>query len=330
MATELDSEPRRLKHVLIPLADLKNRVAARSTAFPHLTVKRAANLPAAATLKQYCPPAYNQAQLGSCTANAICHNLKMLDPNRGKPGAFEPSRNFLYSCEQILENPGQPLKDRGADAIDGCTIIRTVGICAESDYPYIVDPVSQRVTNALQIPTKQMYLAAAQHKYPIQVVDVTNNESLLATIQTLINQNTPVLMAFDVFAELESDECLKTGILKMPAAGVSAVPLGGHEVLCIGYDPKYIHILNSWGTDWGQSGYFMMPIEYLSGRSTRAGPMVDQLLSLGPIPVAPQPAPAPVPSPVLDIAQMRSQLAAANSQLALVDSQLAAIQASLK
>lgn len=334
--TSADSESVvRLPHVLIPLKELKDKVAARSAALPHLVVNHVANLPPAATLKAYCPVAYNQARLGSCTANAICHYLKMLDPNRGKPGAFEPSRNFLYSCEQIMENPGQPLRDRGADAIDGCSIIRTIGICAESDYPYLVDPKTQEVTNALQIPTRKMYAAAAQHKVPIQVVDVTDNGSLLSTIQTLINQNTPVLMAFDVFAGLESEECLKTGILSMPtAAELSAMPLGGHEVLCVGYDTKYVHILNSWGTDWGQSGYFMMPVEYLSGRSARAGPMVDQLLSLGPIPIPqtpiPDPVPAPSPAPVLDIVQMRSQLAAAAAQLALVDSQLAAIQASLK
>lgn len=326
-----------MPHVLIPLKEFKERIAVRSAALPHLTVKTAANLPVAATLKPFCPPAYNQAALGSCTANAICHNLKMLDPNRGKPGAFEPSRNFLYSCELLMESPGQPLRDRGADAMDGCTIIRTIGICPESEYPYLVDPKTQQVTNALQIPTKKMYAAAALHKVPIQAVDVTNSGSMLGTIQTLINQNTPVLMAFDVFAGLESEECLKTGILSMPTpAELAAMPLGGHEVLVVGYDPKYIHILNSWGTDWGQSGYFMMPVEYLSGRSSRAGPMVDQLLSLGPIPVTPlpnpnpSPDPMPTPAPVLNITQMRSQIAEALKQLSLVDSQLAAIQESLK
>lgn len=329
------SDEHRMPHVLIPIKEHKERIAARSATLPHSVVKHAANLPLSATLRACCPPAYNQAALGSCTANAICHNLKMLDPNRGKPGAFEPSRNFLYSCEQIMENPGQPLRDRGADAFDGCTIVRTIGICAESDYPYLVDQKTQRVTNALQIPTRQMYAAAAQHRVPIQVVDVTDNGPLLGTIQTLINQNTPVLLAFDVFAELESEECLKTGILTMPTpAELAALPLGGHEVLCVGYDPKYVHILNSWGADWGQNGYFMMPVEYLSGRSAKAGTMVDQLLSLGPIPMVPTPTPTPdpvpSPAPVLDIVKMRGQLAGAMAQLTEVDHTLAAIQMNLK
>jgi hypothetical protein len=94
----------------------------------------------------------------------------------------------------------------------------------------------------------------------------------------------------------------------------------------------YIHILNSWGPAWGKSGYFMMPVEYLSGRSARAGPLVDQLLSLGPIPATPMPGPqpGPQPNPVLDIAQMRNQLVAAMSKLSAIDSQLAAVQAALK
>jgi len=44
--------------------------------------------------------------------------------------------------------------------------------------------------------------------------------------------------------------------------------LGGHAVLAIGYsDAKKLFIVrNSWGTDWGIQGYFMMPYEYLADR----------------------------------------------------------------
>ena len=41
-------------------------------------------------------------------------------------------------------------------------------------------------------------------------------------------------------------------------------PLGGHEVLMVGYDDatRLFKIRNSWGPGWGQHGYFQMPYAY--------------------------------------------------------------------
>ena len=40
---------------------------------------------------------------------------------------------------------------------------------------------------------------------------------------------------------------------------------GGHAVLAVGFDDKTRRFIvrNSWGTDWGQHGYFTMPYDYL-------------------------------------------------------------------
>jgi C1A family cysteine protease len=41
--------------------------------------------------------------------------------------------------------------------------------------------------------------------------------------------------------------------------------LGGHAVLAVGYDnaSQRFRVRNSWGTGWGQAGYFTMPYQYL-------------------------------------------------------------------
>jgi hypothetical protein len=54
-----------------------------------------------------------------------------------------------------------------------------------------------------------------------------------------------------------------TGRVPMPAHGESQV--GGHAVLAVGYDEDARRFLvrNSWGTGWGQAGYFTMPYAYL-------------------------------------------------------------------
>ena len=53
----------------------------------------------------------------------------------------------------------------------------------------------------------------------------------------------------------------------MPESGEKVV--GGHAVLCVGYDDKSRTFLirNSWGKSWGLKGYFKMPYSYLTSRS---------------------------------------------------------------
>lgn len=314
----------RMKHVLIDREKFRSLKEKRALHLPRRKVQHVKDLPVSKTLEAFRPVAYNQGQLGSCTANALLHYAKMLDQNRGQPDAFEPSRNFIYSCEEALENPGKLLQDLGADVFDGCSIAHSIGMCPESDYPYLMDPTTQKITNALQVPTAKMYADAAIHKLP-QATNVTNNGPLLDTIKTLINQDEPVLLAFAVYPELESAECEKTGILAMPTVAELAKPeLGGHQVLCLGYDPQYLHILNSWGPNWGLSGMFMMPVEYLQATGTN-GPIVDQLITIAPIPTSVI-QPTPVEPVILNIAQLRSELATVVSQIQLIDSQLAASQ----
>jgi uncharacterized protein YvpB len=326
-----------LKHVFIEHEKFKALKERRRKNLKHRAVQHLASLPAVDThLEQYRPVAYNQGQLGSCTANAYCHYLKMLDPNRGTAAAFEPSRNFVYSCELTMENPGKKLTDLGANVSDACTLGHSVGICPEADYPYLMNPTTEKITNALQPVTQKMITDAAAHKYPAGT-DVTNNGPLLNTIQTLISQDTPVLVAWNVYSEFESPAITANGILTMPtAAELAKQALGGHETLCIGYDSQYLHFLNSYGPQWGgpYQGMFMMPIQYLTTTGAN-GPLVDQLIAIAPVPISvvpptpvpPGPTPVPPdPTPVLNVAQLRAELANAIAQLTMIDSQLAASQ----
>ena len=50
----------------------------------------------------------------------------------------------------------------------------------------------------------------------------------------------------------------------MPKPNEAAV--GGHAVLAVGYNDtqQRFVVRNSWGTGWGQKGYFTMPYAYLT------------------------------------------------------------------
>lgn len=74
----------------------------------------------------------------------------------------------------------------------------------------------------------------------------------------------PFVLGFTVYDAFEGDDVAKSGVLNLPDYSTEK-PLGGHAVLAVGYDDasqRFI-IRNSWGSNWGQSGYFTMPYAYL-------------------------------------------------------------------
>ena len=116
---------------------------------PHRSiVHRARGAQQSNSLLPFCPPPYNQLNLGSCTAHAIVHTILTTSgecgPGKAFPPSFEPSRKYVYTQEVAMENKGQ-IKDVGADAADGCLLIATTGVCAENLMPYTPDPVTGNV-----------------------------------------------------------------------------------------------------------------------------------------------------------------------------------------
>jgi C1A family cysteine protease len=55
----------------------------------------------------------------------------------------------------------------------------------------------------------------------------------------------------------------RSGNAPMPAPSERAI--GGHAVVAVGYEDanQWFVVRNSWGTNWGLSGYFTMPYAYL-------------------------------------------------------------------
>ena len=89
----------------------------------------------------------------------------------------------------------------------------------------------------------------------------------------------PFVFGFRVYDSFESPQVAQTGTVNLPGAGEQ--PLGGHAVLAVGYDDSSSRFIvrNSWGTSWGQRGYFTMPYTYLLERGLSSDFWTMQLVS---------------------------------------------------
>ena len=82
-------------------------------------------------------------------------------------------------------------------------------------------------------------------------------------MKTSLANNEPFVVGIAVYSSFQTRSVEKTGIVPMPSK--KDYLLGGHAVVCVGYDEKKkIWIMrNSWGTSWGDKGYFYLPYNYL-------------------------------------------------------------------
>lgn len=225
--------------------------------------KSAGKLPSAFDLRKNCPPVWDQGNEGSCTSHAGCACRVML---AGDP-ELDLSRAFLYYQERVLE--GTTGQDAGATMRDICKAAQKFGVCPSPDMPYVAGDYKQS-------PSAQAYRDAL----PYRIQSYQKVQSINDIKQSLVTRVQPVLVGMKVFESMESDEVAKSGVLPMPKRGEQE--MGGHAVLIVGYQdgkPGLLHrfacifgcsapagnfiVRNSWGTAWGQDGYFLMPYAYL-------------------------------------------------------------------
>jgi C1A family cysteine protease len=201
-------------------------------------------------LRQSCPDIYDQGHLGSCTANAIgfCYHYDELKQKELQP--FTPSRLFIYYNERNLE--GHVSEDSGAEIHDGIQVIHSLGVCSEIDWPYNIDKFKDK-------PTDNCYNVALSHK----TIDYRAISQKLDQLKSALIEGFPVVFGFNVYESFESDEVAKTGIMPIPKSDEKL--LGGHAVALVGFDnsKKVFIVRNSWGSGWGDKGYFYMPYEFI-------------------------------------------------------------------
>jgi C1A family cysteine protease len=203
-----------------------------------------ADVPTSIDLRDKMPAVYDQGEFGSSTANALCGAVQFLSGQQG-------SRLFLYYNERNLENDISD--DVAVQLSDGVACLETYGICDEVDWTYDIE----KITDA---PPKKCYDLAKANK--VAVAKNINDNAV--SMKKCLAAGSPFVVGISVFSSFETDTVAKTGVVPMPNL-IKDKCLGGHAVLVVGYNDatnQWI-VRNSWGSTWGDKGYFYLPYAYL-------------------------------------------------------------------
>jgi len=218
----------------------------------HLYLPKPQKLPTKVDLSKKLPAAqvpYDQGDVGSCTANSAAFIYTFDELKQKNNDQFMPSRLFIYYNTRVLF--GDVNSDDGASIKDAIRSVVQSGVCEEKLWPYSDD-------NVLVKPPQKCYDEAKKCKAQLYC----RVAQTLTGLKTTLNNGYPISFGFTVYSSFESDQVAQTGIMPMPAENEEV--MGGHAVAMVGYDDekKMFKVRNSWGTGWGDNGYFWMPYAF--------------------------------------------------------------------
>ena len=181
-------------------------------------------------------PVRNQGSQGTCYAqSAACMKEWQEKKDYGFNEYFSPQ--FFYNNRDYWNNTIQDGKDENEDygmtGRDVMKILKTVGICKETDYPYGLLEKASDISDTIKSSAKQHCIK----KY----ARITDLENLKKSLYC----NGPCLIAFPVYNH-GSEMWKPKNDEKMS---------GGHAMTVVGYNEEGFIIRNSWGWFWNYGGY---------------------------------------------------------------------------
>ena len=264
----MDPDPARYANV--PVYD----AAQINGMFSNGALNRVAATAVPATYSLVTPAVRNQEQIGSCTGfcGTAANEITQYYANNNAWGPIL-SPLYLYYAERVKIEKYKITADPGAQMVDIPEALQQYGECIETDYAY---PVNANETAG---PTSTAFktapsAAAVSNALLYKIGPSASNYGMVAqgdtaTVKALLRQNIPVCMGFNVYdnrsytifeglntSSYTYSPLTSTGTLK---SGLSL--LGGHANIIYGYDDtKGVFLMeNSWGTSWGNAGYWYLP-----------------------------------------------------------------------
>lgn len=213
-------------------------------------------LPDEVDMRPECPPIYDQLNIGSCASQACAAAVAYILKNQQSPIEFTPATFFLYYNTRVKEESVE--LDSGTSIEGVVWSLAKYGVPPEIDMPYIDDGVAFKVP-----PSEIAYIHALQYTN-LDNLSLARVSQDAYTIKSILAARIPIVCGLQIYSSFEDHKVKATGIIPIPNPKVEQY-LGGHAIMLAGYNTSkgVFYGRNSWGTDWGQSGYFEIPESFI-------------------------------------------------------------------
>lgn len=215
--------------------------------------KYSAPLPAKVDLRPHFDfEVYDQGMTNSCVSQAVCAAVRYNQIRINQATDYNSSRLFVYWNSRSLHSATK--HDDGTFIRNAIKSLARWGYCEEEKF------WNFKSENVQKCPPKEAYAEAYHHK---AVKYFSLNHTKIEELKTCLAASYPFVFGSIIYQPME-EAAEGNGVVPMPEPYDR--PLGGHAMLCVGYDDKKQHFIirNSWGPNSGDKGYFYMPYEYLT------------------------------------------------------------------
>ncbi|MBE9156571.1 C1 family peptidase [Nodosilinea sp. LEGE 06152] len=232
-------------------------------------------LPSLVDLSYWFSPVEDQGTVNACTAFSGVALLEYFAQRRyGKYTNL--SAKFVYKTARNLMNR---IDDTGASVRQTMKALVLFGVPPEEAWPWHPEDFNEEPP-AFCYAYAQSYQALKYFR--LDAANTGANENLIASRELLLFQikavlaaGLPCIFGFTVYSSFYRDKNLRRGYIPYPSGRDQVV--GGHAAVAVGYNdykhidrtdgepakPGAILIRNSWGPNWGNSGYGWMPYDYI-------------------------------------------------------------------
>ena len=199
-------------------------------------------------LRPYASAVEDQLHLGSCVGQAVVGAYELMLNKFCRSNFTDLSRLFVYYNARALDNAVD--EDVGAYTRDGVKSLNKWGVCSENIWPYLISQFSTA-------PSIAAYEDAIQ-----RTVTSYYRLSKVEDMLHALDIGYPIITSMNVYNTFYQLEFPGESLLKLPRDSDDLI--GGHAVVFVGYNlkNKTFIVRNSFGTSWGDNGYFYVPFEY--------------------------------------------------------------------
>ena len=249
-----------------PLTLVKSPVDERDWHYGSI-VKAPEELPERVSLRSKCGQVRQQGKAGFCHsfAGTALKNVQETLERGDRKYNFSP----LGLAKSIKSKDGITFTE-GSTLLDVCQALCRDGVFDEVFYPYEkYDPSIFKNTGKITFP--EMPVSKSEEaRIPRYYCKNYARIDTLQDLKTSLAHNNPVLLGITCSKEIyhPTDACI--------GLPLDDFLIGGHAILVIGYDDNkektirgrkykgFIECQNSWGTEYGDNGFFWIPYEYLT------------------------------------------------------------------